>query len=233
MRILVHLIDDDMSFRTALARLLRAFGYDVEIYRSAGEFLKKRPDSRIPSCILLDAQMPGLSGPELQERLAMLGSTLPIIFLTGHGDIAMSVRAIKAGAEDFLTKPVPKDVLINAIGRAINIYSAGRERDAESRLLRARVGTLTPREREVYELVVQGRLNKQIAYELGTTERTIKAHRHKVMEKTQVRSLAELVSMAERLGTLSTARRASEDTLQSLKQQALAMIAPVESYAYR
>ncbi|GLS21690.1 hypothetical protein GCM10007874_47070 [Labrys miyagiensis] len=161
--------------------------------------------------------MPGLSGPELQERLAELGSTLPIIFLTGHGDIPMSVRAIKAGAEDFLTKPVSKDALINAIGRAMATYSAARDRDAQLRCLRIRVGTLTPREKEVYELVVQGKLNKQIAFDLGTTERTIKAHRHKVMEKTQVRSLAELVSIAERLGTLSSARLASEDLLQSLR----------------
>ncbi|WP_413990437.1 response regulator transcription factor [Labrys okinawensis] len=211
---------------------MRTFGYDVELYRSAGEFLKRRPDNNIPSCILLDAQMPGLSGPELQERLAKLGSTLPIVFLTGHGDIAMSVRAIKAGAEDFLTKPVPKDALLNAINHAMGTFSAVREREAQLRLLRVRVGTLTPREKEVYELVVQGKLNKQIAYELGTTERTIKAHRHKVMEKMQVRSLAELVSIAERLGTLSIARRASEDPLQTLKRQALAIAAAMESYAY-
>jgi FixJ family two-component response regulator len=216
MNILVHLVDDDMSFRTALARLLRTYGYDVETYRSAGEFLKRRPDGNIPSCILLDAQMPGLSGPELQERLAKLGSTLPIIFLTGHGDIPMSVRAIKAGAEDFLTKPVSKDALFDAIGRAMGSYSATRDRDAQLRCLRIRVGTLTPREKEVYELVVQGKLNKQIAFDLGTTERTIKAHRHKVMEKTQVRSLAELVSIAERLGTLSSVRSASEDQMQYL-----------------
>jgi FixJ family two-component response regulator len=220
MPILVHLVDDDMSFRTAVGRLLRAVGYDVETYRSAGEFLKRRPDSSIPSCIVLDAQMPGLSGPELQERLTQLGSHLPIIFLTGHGDIPMSVRAIKAGAEDFLTKPVSRDALVSAIGRAMGTYATTRERDAQLRLSRLRVGTLTPREKEVYELVVRGKLNKQIAHELGTTERTIKAHRHKVMEKTQVQSLAELVSIAERLGTLSAARHVSEDTLQSLKWQA-------------
>ncbi|CAM5771430.1 Response regulator protein TmoT [Labrys miyagiensis] len=229
MRTLVHLIDDDLSFRTALTRLLRAFGFDVEGYRSAGDFLKNRPDGNIPSCILLDAQMPGLSGPELQERLAKLGSTLPIVFLTGHGDIPMSVRAIKAGAEDFLTKPVSKDTLISAINRAMGTYSVMRERDLHLRCLRVRVASLTPREREVFELVVQGKLNKQIAYELGTTERTIKAHRHKVMEKMQVRSLAELVSIAERLGTLSSARMSSDDALQSLKRQALEMAAAMKN----
>jgi len=224
MRILVHLIDDDVSFRIALARLLRTFGYDVETYRSAGEFLRRRPNSNTPSCILLDAQMPGLSGPELQERLTKLGSTLPIVFLTGHGSIPMSVKAIKAGAEDFLTKPVSKDDLLGAISRAMGTYSATKERDAQLQVLRMRVATLTPREREVYEHVVQGKLNKQTAYELGTTERTIKAHRHKVMEKMQVRSLAELVSIAERLGTLSTARANTEDPVQALKRQALSMV---------
>lgn len=154
MRILIHLVDDDTSFRTALARLLRAFGYDVETYRSAGEFLKRRPDSNTPSCIILDAEMPGLSGPELQERLAKLGCTLPIVFLTGRGDIPMSVRAIKAGAEDFLTKPVSKDALIDAIGRAMGTYSAGRERDAHLRHLRSRVGTLTPRENDCSSLAL-------------------------------------------------------------------------------
>jgi FixJ family two-component response regulator len=228
MRTVVHLIDDDLSFRIALARLLRTFGYHVESYRSAGEFLRRRPDNNIPSCILLDAELPGVSGPELQERLTKLGSTLPIIFLTGHGDISMSVRAIKAGAVDFLTKPVSKVALIKAIDDALEAHSAAWETATQLRSLRIRVNSLTPREKEVYELVVQGKLNKQVAYELGTTERTIKAHRHKVMEKMQVRSLAELVSIAERLGTLSNSRAGFEDPVHALKRHALMAAAALE-----
>jgi FixJ family two-component response regulator len=203
MRTIVYLIDDDTSFRTAITRLLRASGYEVEAFPSAGLFLKHRPDEGKPGCIVLDAHMPGLTGQELQKRLTGLGSTLPIIFLSGHGDIHMGVQAIKAGAEDFLTKPVCRDVLMAAIDHAVESRQALRDRAAECREWGHRIASLTPREREVFQLVVQGRLNKQIAYELGTTERTIKAHRHKVMEKTQARSLAELVSLAERLGLVA------------------------------
>jgi FixJ family two-component response regulator len=149
---------------------------------------------------LLDVQIPGLTGPELQDRLAELGVTLPIIFLTGHGDIPTTVQTIKAGAEDFLTKPVTKEKLLSAIERAVARYRATREQNDRLNALRALMATLTPREREVFELVVRGKMNKQIGYEIGVTERTIKAHRHKVMEKMQVQSLAELVSIAERLG---------------------------------
>jgi len=198
---LVHVVDDDSLFRTAIARLLRASGYDVALYESSEQLLDNAPGDT-PGCILLDVRMAGLDGLELQDRLKQMGSILPIVFLTGHGDLPTSVKAIKAGAEDFLAKPVAKDMLLASVERALALY---RERhDLRTRLdnLRALVAKLTPREREVFALMVRGRLNKQIAYELGTSERTVKAHRHAVMEKLQVTSLAEAVSMAERLGML-------------------------------
>ena len=197
----IHIVDDDASFRTAIGRLLRASGYEVALYESAHLLLKKLP-SMEPGCILLDVRMPDLSGPELQARLVELGNALPIIFLTGHGDIPMSVRAIKTGAEDFLSKPVPKKTLLEAIERALARYEDGREQRERLDALRTLVATFTPREREVFALVVRGKLNKQIAFELGTSERTIKAHRHNIMQKLQVHSLAEAVSIAERLGLL-------------------------------
>lgn len=200
---LVHVVDDDASFRNSVGRLLRACGYDVAVYESAEELLQQLPEAAGPSCILLDVRIPGVSGPELQDRLARQGSTLPIVFLTGHGDIETSVQAIKAGAEDFLTKPVAKDKLLDAIERAIARHQAAREQHDRLNTLRAKVARLTPRERQVFDLVVRGRMNKQIAHELGTTERTVKAHRQRVMEKLQVESLAQLVSMAERLDALS------------------------------
>jgi RNA polymerase sigma factor (sigma-70 family) len=196
----VHVVDDDPSFRKAIERLLRQCGYEVASYGSADQLLDRLPDEGRPSCILLDVQIPGLTGPELQDRLADRGSLLPIIFLTGFGDIATSVQAIKSGAEDFLTKPVAKDKLLSAIERAVAGYQATREQRDRLDAMRALVASLTPREREVFELVVRGKLNKQIGHELGTTERTIKAHRHKVMEKMKVQSVAELVSIAEQLG---------------------------------
>ena len=149
---------------------------------------------------MLDVNMPGISGTEMQDHLTARAPLLPIIFLTGHGDIPMSVRAMKAGAEDFLTKPVGRDRLVATIERAVADYAAKRERFQRLDRLRTLLSTLTPRERQVFELVVRGRLNKQIAFDLGTTERTVKAHRLKVMEKLGVHSLAELVSAAERLG---------------------------------
>ena len=156
-----------------------------------------------PGCILLDVQMPGLNGLELQDRLIELGSILPIVFVTGHSDIPTTVRAIKAGAEDFLTKPIPSEQMIDAIERALARYElAHAVNEASSIRFRAHFATLTPRERQVFDLIVRGKINKQIATELGTTERTVKAHRHEVMEKMQVHSLAELVSSAERLGLL-------------------------------
>jgi RNA polymerase sigma factor (sigma-70 family) len=199
---IIHVVDDDASFRKAVARLLRASGYQVALYESARQLLDKPPGTEA-GCILLDVQMPGLNGPELQSRLVEMGIMLPIVFLTGHGDIPTSVRAIKAGAEDFLSKPVPRKTLIEAIQRALTGYEETRERNLQLDTLRSLVASLTAREREVFVLVVRGRPNKQIAYELGTSERTIKAHRHAVMQKLKVQSVAEAVSMAERLGMLA------------------------------
>jgi FixJ family two-component response regulator len=174
------------------------------MYESAEQLLDRLPDDAHPSCILLDVKIPGLSGPELQDRLAELGSTLPIVFLTGHGDVSTTVRAIKAGAEDFLTKPVSKDKLIDAIERAVARSRAMREKSDQLSALRALISALTPRERQVFEQVARGKMNKQIAVELGTTERTIKAHLQKVMEKLRAQSLAELVLIAERFGILAS-----------------------------
>jgi FixJ family two-component response regulator len=197
----IHVVDDQSAVRTAMGRLLRAMGYQVSLYGSAAEFLVQPPNSE-RGCVLLDVQMPGLSGPELQDQLTRTGCLLPIIFLTGHGDIPMSVRAIKAGAEDFLAKPVRKEVLQEAIERALRRYDITHDRNARMNVHRQHALKLTQREQEVFELVIRGRLNKQIAYELGASERTIKAHRHNIMSKFQVRSLAELVSIAEHLGVL-------------------------------
>jgi FixJ family two-component response regulator len=154
----------------------------------------------------LDVRIPDLSGPELQEKLCKLGSTLPIVFLSGYADVMVTVKAIKAGAEDFLTKPVSSEQLLGAIEKAMAHQETARGLKQKLDVLRAQLGTLTPRERQVFERVVQGKINKQIGLQLGTTERTIKAHRHRVMEKMKVQSLAELVSIAERLGILTASR---------------------------
>lgn len=201
----VHVVDDDASFRVAIERRLKKAGYDVATYGTAQQLLDRLPGDGAPGCILLDVQIPGLTGPELQERLGRLGSVLPIVFLTGHGDIPMSVRAIKAGAEDFLTKPISSEDLLHAIEKALAHHEMLLDQREKIDALRDRIASLTPREREVFELVVRGKINKQIAFALGTTERTIKAHRHGVMEKMQVQSLAELVSIAERVGILENA----------------------------
>jgi FixJ family two-component response regulator len=197
----VHVVDDDDSFRTAIGRMLQACGYPVTLYDSAQAFLAA-PRINEPGCVLLDVNMPGLSGLQLQEHLGRIDNPLPIIFLTGHGDVAMSVRAVKAGAEDFLLKPVGREALLDAVERTHVRYQAHQQQHGELAELRRRLALLTPREREVFELVVRGLLNKQIAFELGNTERTVKAHRHSVMEKMAVASLAELVQIASRLGTL-------------------------------
>ena len=196
----VHVVDDDASFRKAIERQLKQAGYEVATYPSALHLLVNLPTESIPSCILLDVRIPGLDGPGLQKRLAELGSMLPIIFLTGNPDIPTTVRAIKAGADDFLTKPVASDDLFRAIEKAFAHHRTLRDLKDKLDSVRARIGLLTPREREVFELVIRGDHNKQIARALGCTERTVKAHRHNVMEKMQVKSLAELVSIAERIG---------------------------------
>jgi FixJ family two-component response regulator len=196
----VYVVDDDASFRTAIERRLKNAGYEVVAYPSAQRLLDNLPDESRPSCILLDVQIPGLSGPDLQARLSDLDSTLPIVFLTGHGDIPTTVQTIKAGAQDFLTKPVSSDQLLGAVERALANHQTVRDRRGRLDIQRALITSLTPRERQVFEFVVRGRINKQIAAQLGTTERTIKAHRQKVMEKMKAQTLAELVSTAERLG---------------------------------
>ena len=200
---LVHIVDDDNSFRTAIERRLKQAGYQVAAYPSAQLLLDRLPDETGPGCILLDVQIPGLSGPDLQSRLNELGSILPIVFLTGHADTQTTVRTMRAGAEDVLTKPVASEQLLATIERAMAHHEAARGRQTKRGEMQALVAALTPRERQVFDLVVRGRINKQIAHELGTTERTVKAHRHQVMEKMKVQSVAELVSIAERLGMLS------------------------------
>jgi FixJ family two-component response regulator len=191
------MVDDDAAFQTAVSRLLRASGYEVRTYSNAGDFLLGCHDPT--GCILLDVRMPGPSGLDLQEALARQRDPLPIIFLSGHGDIASSVRAIKAGAVDFLTKPVDRHALLNAIKNALARDQENRTARAELRNRRANYEALTLRERQVLEGVVAGKLNKEIAAELGTAERTVKAHRAQVMEKMQVASLAELVRVADQL----------------------------------
>jgi len=198
---MVYIVDDDVSFQTAIRRRLQLAGYEVQIYSSAEQFLDQQPnDNNRSGCLLVDVGIPGLSGPELQGRLHEAGSTLPVVFVSACNDINTVVQTVKAGAEDFLVKPVTSDVLLAAIERAIARHDASRKLQSELDVLRTHVATLTPRERQVFGLVVRGRINKQIAFELGPTERTIKAHRHRVMEKMNVRSVTELVLIAERLG---------------------------------
>ncbi|NRP21673.1 Response regulator protein TmoT [Ensifer adhaerens] len=195
----VHIVDDDQSFRTAVGRLLSASGYRVSLYESGDQFLTQSPDAE-PGCVLLDLGLPGLSGLELQARLAEKAPLLAIVFLTGQGDVRTSVQAMKAGAEDFLEKPTPRDALLEAVERALRRCETRRLEQGRLHALRRRLANLTPREFEVFGLIVRGKLNKQIAHALGTSERTVKAHRHNVMEKLGAGSLAETVSIAERLG---------------------------------
>jgi FixJ family two-component response regulator len=197
---IVYVVDDDASFRTAIQRQLERTGYTVVTYASAEQVLEQQPDEKEPGCILLDVRMPGLSGPALQSCLLELGSTLPILFLTGDADVSATVKAIKAGADDFLIKPIKSDELLRAIERALARHQTLLEAKCQFDALRGRLATLTPRERQVFGLVVRGKVNKQVAHELGATERTIKAHRHNVMEKMKARSLIELVLIGERLG---------------------------------
>ena len=202
MSLLIHIVDDDDDFRAAIARLLQLHGYVVAEYPSADNFLERVRSDAEAGCILLDVGLPGLSGPDLQARLTELGSPFPIIFLTGHGDVPTTVRAIKAGAEDFLTKPVSQQALLDSIGRAFARYEVERTRREWMKGARSLLDTLTPREREVFEFVVRGRMNKQTARALGITERTIKAHRQRIFDKLGAQTIADLVSLAERLGIL-------------------------------
>lgn len=200
----VLVIDDDPSVLKALARLLRSIEVNVATFASPQEFLEHY-EPGIHGCLVLDVAMPKLNGLELQQKLAARGNELPVIFLTGHGDIPMSVQAMKQGAVDFLTKPVHDQDLIVAIHAAIEKNRLNRRTHTELNEIREKLATLTPREREVLDHVVSGRLNKQIAADLGTVEKTIKVHRGHLMTKLKVRSLADLVRLAERAGIMSIA----------------------------
>jgi FixJ family two-component response regulator len=200
----VYVVDDDPSVRKALERLLRSAGYNTMTFASAPEFLDFTcPDT--PGCLILDIKMPRLSGLELQDRLSEKGISLPIIFITGHGTVPASVRAFKAGAMDFLQKPFKERELLDAVCRAIEKHRRLRREQKEIKALRARLETLTPREREVFSLVASGLLNKQVAFDLGITEKTIKVHRARVMQKMGAQSLADLVRFAQKLGIRSSA----------------------------
>lgn len=195
----VIIVDDDQSFRTFLSRLVSTIGLKAILYASAEEFLAARPPDG-PACLVLDVQMPGLSGLDLQRELARTGHLLPIVFMTGHGDIPMTVEAMKAGAVGFLTKPLRNQDLLDAVKEGISIDREARLRRNDVAELRKRYESLTAREREVFALVVTGSLNKQIALQLGTTERTVKAHRGQMVQKMQADSVADLVRMADKLG---------------------------------
>ena len=196
---MVFVVDDDIGTRESLKNLIRSVGLRAETFASAQDFLRStRPD--VPSCLVLDVRLPGLSGLDLQKRMAEVELAIPIVFISGHGDIPMSVRAIKAGALEFLTKPFREQELLDAVQQALERDRNAREQRAEIAELRRRYRLLTPREREVMALVVTGLLNKQVAGELGTSEASVKVHRQHVMEKMQAGSLAALVRMADRVG---------------------------------
>jgi len=196
----VFLVDDDDSVRKALARLIRAAGYEIKTFASAREFIESKPENTGIACLVLDVRMPGINGLDLQDALRAAKVPIPIVFITGHGDIPMSVQAMKAGAVDFLPKPVQDEELLRAIGQALARAARERKDFDEKKQLQACFERLTPREREVLALVITGKLNKQIAHDLGTVEKTIKVHRARVMDKMGSASLAELVRMAEKLG---------------------------------
>lgn len=195
----VFVVDDEASVRKSMGRLLKAAGYRVETFGSGREFLQRAPTAGV-ACIVLDVKMPDLGGPELQQELARMDLCLPIVFITGHGDIPMSVRAMKAGATDFLSKPVDEVDLLAAIERALETAAAQAKVRGEAADVRRLLATLTPRELEVLREVITGRLNKQIAANLGTSEKTIKVHRGRVMQKMEVQSVADLVRRCEKAG---------------------------------
>jgi len=203
----IAIVDDDPSVREGLRSLIRSTGFQVETFESAHDFLA-RPDTQAPSCLVLDLQLPGLSGLDLQKRMAEVGLEIPIVFLTGHGNIPTSVQAMKAGAVEFLTKPFDDEELLRAIQEAIERDRRTRQQHEEIRQLRDRYESLTAREQEVMQQVVSGLLNKQIAAELNITEFTVKIHRGRVMRKMHADSLADLVRMGENLGIRSSKQAA-------------------------
>lgn len=196
---IVFVVDDDAGVRDAIESLLKSVGLRIQPFASAAEFLKREPNDR-PSCLVLDVRLPGISGLEFQRHLAAAGEQIPIIFITGHGDIPMSVEAMKAGAVEFLTKPVRGQDLLTAVQKAVEQDRVSRESRRALGELRERLAGLTPREREVMDLVIAGLINKQIAARLGASERTVKIHRGQVMRKMQAESLPDLVRMGQKLG---------------------------------
>jgi FixJ family two-component response regulator len=196
--VVVHLVEDDESSRLASSRVLKSAGYVVRAYSTGAEFLSNPPHE--PGCLVLDLRLPGTNGLDLQERLATAENPLPIVFLTGYGDVPKSVRAMKAGAVDFLTKPAEAQTLLDAVARAIARDAENRAVRVRQRAARERYDRLTPREREVFSHLISGQLNKQIGFDLGITERTTKIHRHQVLEKMEADSVADLVRMAADLG---------------------------------
>ncbi|UZF93765.1 response regulator transcription factor [Bosea sp. NBC_00550] len=199
---LIYVVDGDTESHSGIDDLLRACGYRTKAYGSTDEILEQMPERDSAGCIVIDVQRRDNAAPDLFDRLSKAGSNLPVIFLAEHSDVRAGVRAIKAGAEDFFTKPVPCEEFIGAIARAIARHRLTNEQDSWLQDAMARLKMLTRRERQVFDLVVRAKMNKQVAFELGTTERTVKAHRHNLMEKMQLRSVVELVSCAERLGLL-------------------------------
>ena len=207
---IVFVVDDDASMRDAISRLLNAVGLTVQTFASAREFLNRRlPD--VPGCVVLDVRLPGLSGLDLQREMVERGIHIPVVFITGHGDIPMSVQAMKAGAVEFLTKPFRDQDLLDAVRSGIQLDRKAREERAELAELRDCVRQLTQREQEVMSLVVSGLLNKQIALQLGTSEKTIKIHRGQVMRKMRANSLADLVRMSQKLGLALISRKPRKD----------------------
>ena len=196
----VYIVDDDPSVRKGLGRLLKSAGYEVEIFGSAREFLNVDPSCEGPACLVLDMKMPDLNGFDLQQKLKKMGYALPIVFITGHGDIPMSVKAMKTGAVDFLTKPFDEDDLLSAVQEALKKDIKTRETIDERQSILHKIESLTPREYEILTYVITGMLNKQIAYDLDISEKTVKVHRGRVMEKVGVDSVAQLVRMADKAG---------------------------------